>query len=87
MRQPKPPKLQKPRRPTKTPPETLLAQRVIKWLGKLTVSEGPRAGERLKRFPFQRRFIYSLMHNSEAALTIARGHGKTTLAAGRCPSA
>ena len=66
---------------TKTLPEDLLAKRVIRWLQKLTVTEGPRAGEPLKLLPFQRRFIYGLMRNSEAALTIGRGNGKTTLAA------
>ncbi len=66
---------------TKTPPEDLLAKRVIRWLQKLTVTEGPRAGEPLKLLPFQRRFIYGLMRNSEASLTIGRGNGKTTLAA------
>ena len=39
------------------------------------------AGELLKLLPFQRRFIYGVMRHHEAALTIARGNGKTTLAA------
>ncbi len=44
------------------------------------MSEGPLAVELLKLLPFQRKFIYGVMRNSEAALTIARGNGKTTLA-------
>ena len=45
------------------------------------MSEGPLAGQPLKLLPFQRRFIYGLMRNSEATLTIGRGNGETTLAA------
>ena len=54
---------------------------MIRWLQKLTVTEGPRAGEPLTLLPFQRRFIYGVMRNHESALTIARGNGKTTLTA------
>ena len=57
------------------------AQRVIGWLETLTVTEGPRAGERLHLLPFQRRFMRGLLAHDEAALTVARGNGKSTLAA------
>ena len=56
-----------------------MATRVIRWLQKLKVTEGPLAGEPLKLMEFQRRFIYGVMHCHESALTIARGNGKTTL--------
>ncbi len=57
------------------------AAEVIRWMEQLRVTEGPLAGERLKLLPFQRKFVRGLLKNSEAALTIARGGGKTTLAA------
>ena len=57
------------------------ARQVIAWLETLTISEGPRAGERLRLLPFQRQFVRGLMGHQEAALSIARGNGKTTLAA------
>ena len=57
------------------------ARQVIAWLETLTISEGPRAGERLRLQPFQRQFVRGLMGHQEAALSIARGNGKTTLAA------
>ena len=57
------------------------ARQVIAWLDTLTVTEGPRAGERLRLVPFQRQFVRGLMGHQEAALSIARGNGKTTLAA------
>ena len=67
---------------TRSTPETLLARRVIWWLHKhMVITQGPLAGKKLKLLPFQRRFIYGLMRHHEAALTIARGNGKTTLAA------
>ncbi len=59
-------------------PQDRWAQRVIRWPQKLTVTEGSLAGQPLKLVPFQRRFIYGVMRNSEAALSIARGNGKTT---------
>ena len=62
-------------------PQDRWAQRVIRWPQKLTVTEGSLAGQPLKLVPFQRRFIYGVMRNHEAALTIARANGKTTLAA------
>ena len=58
------------------------AAEVIEWLEALRVTEGPLAGEPLKMLPFQRRFVRGLLKNSEAALTVARGCGKTTLCAG-----
>ena len=67
------------RLPSKT--DKLYANRIAYWLGKLEVTEGPLAGEPFKVLPFQRRFIRGVMRNSEVTLTIARGNGKTTLAA------
>ncbi|WP_425152905.1 terminase large subunit domain-containing protein [Candidatus Palauibacter sp.] len=57
------------------------AKAVIKWLGALTITEGPRAGERFEVLPFQRRFVRGLVANAEAGLSVGRGGGKTTLAA------
>ena len=66
---------------TVVPASDLKARRVIRWIQKyLLVTQGPRAGEKFKLLPFQRRFIYGVMRNQEAALTIGRGNGKTTLA-------
>ena len=62
-------------------PQELMATRVIKWLQKLKVSEGPLAGEPFKLMEFQRKFIYGVMGHHESALSIARGNGKTTLTA------
>ena len=57
------------------------AAEVIRWMEGLRVTEGPLAGEPLKLLPFQRRFIRGMMRNSEAALSVGRGNGKTVLAA------
>ncbi|WP_425155499.1 terminase large subunit domain-containing protein [Candidatus Palauibacter sp.] len=57
------------------------AKAVIGWLGALTITEGPRAGERFEVLPFQRRFVRGLVANAEAGLSVGRGCGKTTLAA------
>ncbi|WP_425154861.1 terminase large subunit domain-containing protein [Candidatus Palauibacter sp.] len=57
------------------------AKAIIKWLGALTITEGPRAGERFEVLPFQRRFVRGLVANAEAGLSVGRGCGKTTLAA------
>ena len=62
-------------------PQNLVATRVIRWLQKPKVTEGPRAVEPPKLMAFQRRFTYGVMHYHESALTIARGNGKTTLTA------
>ena len=56
-------------------------QRVTRWLEALTVTEGPRAGEPLRLLPFQRRFVRGMLKHDEAALSVARGNGKSTLAA------
>ena len=58
------------------------AAAVIRWLESLKVTEGPLAGELLQLLTFERRFVSGLMRHSEAALSVARGNGKTTLCAG-----
>ena len=62
--------------------DKLHARRIAYWLGKnLEVTEGPLAGQPFKVLPFQRRFIRGLVANPQAALSMGRGNGKTTLAA------
>ncbi len=56
------------------------AAAVIRWLENLTITEGPLAGQPFRVMPFQQRFVRGLMCNTEAALSIARGNGKSTLA-------
>ena len=63
----------------KAPPA--LFERLIAWLELLPVTEGSRVGERLALLPFQRRFIKGILRSRRAALSIARGNGKTALAA------
>lgn len=55
---------------------------VIRWLGKLKVTQGPLIGQPVVVLPFQRRFIRGFLGSQEAALTVARGNGKTTICAG-----
>ena len=64
----------------------ITAAAVIGWLETLRITEGPLVGEPFKVLPFQRRFVRGLLKNAEAALSIARGNGKTTLsgAIGAC---
>ena len=58
------------------------AARLIDWMGGLTIQQGEHAGRKFGAVmaPFQRRFVRALMGHTEAALTIGRGNGKTTLA-------
>ena len=45
------------------------------------VSEGDLVGQHFTVWPFQRRFIRGFLRNTESALTMGRGNGKTTLCA------
>lgn len=60
-----------------------VATRVIDGLGRLIVSQGAGAGAPLKPLPWQRRFLRGALKpgRARAALSVARGNGKTTLAA------
>ena len=54
------------------------------YLGALTVTQGRRAGEALTVLPWQRKFIAGAFTpgRTTAALSVARGNGKTVLVAG-----
>ena len=57
---------------------------LIDYLGGLTVTQGRRAGQPFEVLPWQRRFVRGAFRpaTQSAALSIARGNGKTTLLAG-----
>ena len=58
-------------------------RRLIKYLEGLTITQGAGAGERIRLFPWERKFIRGAFgQDADAALSIARGAGKTTLMAG-----
>lgn len=58
------------------------AAEIIRWMEReLVVTEGDLVGQGFTVWPFQRRFVRRFMKNTEAALTMARGNGKTTLCA------
>ena len=60
-----------------------LGRAVAAYLGGLRVWQGPRSGESLTLFPWQRRFLgRAFRQPGDAALTVARGAGKTTFVAG-----
>ena len=61
-----------------------LAARIISWLGQLSITQGRLEGQPFKVLPWQRKFIYGAFESGidEAALSVARGNGKTTLLAG-----
>lgn len=60
------------------------AVKAIKFLESLSVSEGQRAGRRLKLAPFQKQFIKGALapKTSAAVLSVGRGNGKSALSAG-----
>ena len=60
------------------------SNRIIQYLGTLTVTQGAQAGNPLRVLPWQKTFILSAFADgvSEATLTMARGAGKSTLMAG-----
>ena len=62
---------------------TALSTRVLAGLGRLRVTQGAGAGEHLRVLPWQRRFLRGALvpGRFEAALSVARGNGKTTLVA------
>ena len=61
-----------------------LADRTIRYIGGLVIGQGRLAGEPFKLLPWQRRFIKGALAPgvAEAALTVGRGGGKSTLIAG-----
>ena len=61
-----------------------LAAETVRYLGKLTVTQGRRAGDRLRVLPWQRRFIVGAFAPGiqSAALSVGRGNGKTAMLSG-----
>ena len=58
-------------------------RKLTQYLESLSISQGEGAGERIRLFPWQRRFLTGCFRqDGDAALSIARGAGKTTLMAG-----
>lgn len=59
------------------------AARVIDGLGRLVITQGAGAGAPMRLLPWQRRFLRGALApgRHRAALSVARGNGKTTLAA------
>ena len=58
-------------------------RKLIEYLEGLTITQGVGVGERIRLFPWQKRFIKGTFgQDGDAALSIARGAGKTTLMAG-----
>ena len=57
---------------------------LIDYLGGLVVTQGRAAGEPFKVLPWEKRFIRGAFGPNvvEAALSVARGNGKSTLVAG-----
>jgi len=60
------------------------AAEAVRFLERLRVPEGPRAGQRLRLAPFQRQFVDGALADgiTAAALSLGRGNAKTALAAG-----
>ena len=54
------------------------------WIERLTISQGPRAGERFELLPWQRRYLRGALAPgvSRSAVTCGRGNGKSGLVAG-----
>lgn len=63
-------------------PETL-ADKVLAGVSKLAISQGAGAGQPFRVLPWQRRFVKGMLRPGvyEAALSVGRGNGKTTLCA------
>ena len=66
------------------PIDNSVAKSVIKYLSNLKISQGRLAGKKFKVLPWQKRFVYGAFHEgiSKAALSVARGNGKTALLSG-----
>ena len=64
--------------------ELSISNSLIAYLGGLTVTQGRFAGQPFPVFPWERRFVRGAFRPgvAEAALSVARGNGKTTLTAG-----
>lgn len=60
------------------------AAAAVRFLERLRIPEGPRAGQPLRLAPFQRQFVNGALADdvSAAALSIGRGNAKTALSAG-----
>ena len=59
-----------------------LANDIIRLLEQLPITQGGRVGERLSVLPWQRRLVRGVVGNRTAAISVARGCGKTTVCAG-----
>ena len=57
------------------------SEKLIKWIQRLKISEGPKTGNRIELMPYQLSFLEGLASNSECGLSMARANGKTTLSA------
>ena len=59
------------------------AKRIAEYIEGLVIGQGRRAGERFKLLPWQKRFLSGAFGKpGDAALSMGRGNGKTTFAAG-----
>ena len=61
----------------------MVADKLIAYIGTLTVTQGRLAGESMPVFPWERRFIKGAFAEGviESAISVGRGNGKTTLVA------
>ena len=59
-----------------------LANDIIRLLEQLPITQGGRVGERLSVLPWQRRLVRGVVCNRTAAISVARGCGKSTICAG-----
>ena len=66
------------------PIDESLAHALVEYLKSLTVTQGRQAGHRLQVLPWQKDFVLGAFEKKtrSAALSVARGNGKTTLVAG-----
>ena len=64
--------------------EYMKARALVRYLGRLTVSQGRLSGEPFKLLPWQRRFVNGAFAPDvfSAALSVGRGNGKTALLSG-----
>ena len=62
----------------------LIQQEIIGWLETLEITQGGKEGELVQLFPWQKRFVRGVLAPEvlTAALSVARGNGKTTFLAG-----